>query len=46
MLPLIATSDGYYVSYDKIEIEKQIQSLKERAESINRCANGMLVFTQ
>jgi len=27
MLPVIATSDGYYCSYDRLEIEKQILSL-------------------
>lgn len=40
-LPLIATPKGYFVSYDKKEIEKQIKSLKERARSIERCANGL-----
>lgn len=44
LLPLIATSKGYYVSYDRSEIEKQIESLKQRANSINNCANGLNRF--
>jgi hypothetical protein len=41
LLPLIATSNGYYVSYDKSEIEAQIKSLEERAHSILNSANGL-----
>lgn len=41
LLPLIATSSGYYVSNDRDEIEKQIKSLTERANSIMNCANGL-----
>lgn len=41
MLPIIATSKGYYVSYDKTEIENQIKSLQERAEAILNSANGL-----
>lgn len=41
LLPLIATSHGYYVSTDPQEIKSQIQSLYERASSIRRCADGM-----
>jgi hypothetical protein len=44
MLPLIATSKGYYVSNDKSEIQNQIKSLRERANSINRCADGLLNY--
>jgi len=44
LLPLIATSNGYYVSRDRDEILKQIQSLRERAGSILDCANGMEAF--
>ena len=40
-LPLIATSNGYYVSNDKKEIEKQIKSLRERCSAIERCAAGL-----
>lgn len=41
MLPVMAASNGYYVSNDKKEIEKQIQSLLERAASIESCAKGL-----
>jgi hypothetical protein len=41
LLPLIATSKGYYTSYDKDEILKQVISLKERASSIRGCAEGL-----
>ena len=42
--PLIATSDGYFVSEDPAEIKKQILSLYERAASIRRCADGLSAF--
>jgi hypothetical protein len=41
LLPLIATSRGYYVSYDPQEIENQVKSLHQRASSINNCAQGL-----
>jgi carbamoylphosphate synthase small subunit len=41
LIPLIATSEGYYVSNDKDEIEKQIKSLTERANSILKTAQGL-----
>jgi len=44
LLPLIATSNGYYVSSDKEEIRKQIKSLIERANSIMNCAKGLNKF--
>jgi hypothetical protein len=44
LLPLIATSNGYYVSYDKEEIQNQITSLHERANSIMNCAVGLEEF--
>lgn len=44
LIPLIATSKGYYVSNDKEEIKNQIQSLQERARSINDCARGLEKF--
>jgi len=44
LLPLIATSKGYFVSYDKTIINTQIQSLRQRANSINNCANGLQKF--
>ncbi len=42
--PLIATSNGYYISFDKEEIEKQISSLNERARSMNQAATGLKEF--
>jgi hypothetical protein len=44
LLPLIATSKGYYVSYNKEEIRNQIESLTQRANSINGCAYGLQKF--
>jgi len=44
LMPLIATSKGYYVSYDKIEIQAQIQSLEERASAILNTVKGMKQF--
>lgn len=44
ILPIIATSKGYYCSYDKEEIKKQIQSLTERADAIIVSANGLKNF--
>jgi hypothetical protein len=44
LLPLIATSSGYYVSYDKDIIASQIKSLRQRAFSINNCAKGLEAF--
>lgn len=41
ILPLIATSNGYYVSYDETEIADQIRSMEERANSIRNAANGL-----
>lgn len=46
LLPLIATSIGYYVSYDKEEIDKQILSMEERARSIIKAAEGMKKFSK
>ena len=44
ILPLIATSSGYYVSTDRMEIINQIESLEQRANSIARCALGLKHF--
>ena len=41
LLPLIATSNGYYVSRDTEEIKKQIKSLEERAAAILNSAEGL-----
>jgi len=44
LLPLIATSKGYYVSYAHWEIEKEIQSLEQRARGILIAADGLKTF--
>lgn len=44
LLPLIATSNGYFTSDCKQTIIEQISSLKERANSIDRCAEGLKKF--
>jgi len=44
LLPLIATSNGYYVSHDRDEILKQIESLEQRSRSIENCAKGLKRF--
>lgn len=41
LLPLIATSKGYFVSNHFDVIQAQIKSLNERANSIRRCAAGL-----
>jgi predicted RNase H-related nuclease YkuK (DUF458 family) len=46
LLPLIATSKGYFVSYDVEEIRAQIKSLEERAKSIKDAANGLYFFVE
>lgn len=44
MIPLIATSRGYYVDYSREALESQIKSLTERSNSIMRCAQGLQTF--
>lgn len=44
ILPLIATSQGCYLSSNPIEIEKQIKSLEQRARSIQKAADGLKKF--
>jgi len=44
LLPLIATSHGYFTSDCKETIIEQIKSLQERANSIERCAQGLKKF--
>jgi len=44
IMPIIATSQGYYVSYDKQDILDQIHSLNQRANSILNSANGLRNF--
>jgi len=44
IIPLIATSHGYFTTDCKETIQNQIQSLYERANSIGRCATGLRKF--
>jgi hypothetical protein len=44
IIPLIATSNGYFTSDCKETIQEQIKSLQERANSIERCAAGLRKF--
>ena len=44
LIPLIATSHGYFTSDCTETIAEQIKSLQERANSIQRCAEGLKKF--
>jgi hypothetical protein len=44
ILPVCSTSKGYFISYDKKVLEKQIVSLSQRANSIMSCAYGLERF--
>jgi len=44
LLPLIATSNGYFCSLNPDVIRSQVKSLQERARSIRDCANGLERF--
>ena len=44
LLPIIATSRGYYCSYNKSDIRLQIKSLNERADAIMNSAVGLEQF--
>jgi hypothetical protein len=44
LLPLMATSKGYFVTDDKDIILAQITSLMQRANSIEGCAQGLKEF--
>ena len=44
IVPVIATAKGYYVSHDKQELKKQVQSLYERAAAITNSAKGLEQF--
>lgn len=46
LLPIIATSKGYYCSYDPVEISRQITSLNERADAIINSARGLERFLE
>lgn len=44
MLPVLASSSGYYVSYNQSEVMEEIESLYQRASGINSAANGLKKF--
>lgn len=44
ILPLMGTSNGYYCTKDRAELESQIESLTQRAEAIMTSANGLKKF--
>jgi len=44
IIPLIATSKGYYVSNDRNELVSQIMSLRDRSSAIMKCVNGLEKF--
>src|SRR6187399_3136288 len=44
LLPIIATSRGYFITEDQEEIKKQVKSLYERASQIKKAAQGMENF--
>jgi hypothetical protein len=44
ILPLMGTSNGYYCTKDRDELESQIESLTQRAEAIMTSANGLKKF--
>ncbi len=46
LLPLMATSEGYYTAESLDEIKGQIKSLEERASAIQKAADGLKKFIQ
>jgi hypothetical protein len=44
ILPLMGTSNGYYCTKDRDELESQIESLTQRSEAIMSSANGLKKF--
>lgn len=46
ILPVIATSNGYYTSYETNEILKEIKSLNERADAIKFASDGLKIFLE
>ena len=44
ILPVMGTSNGYYITKDRAELESQIESLTQRAEAIMTSANGLKKF--
>jgi len=44
ILPVMGTSNGYYCTKDRAELQSQIDSLTQRAEAIMSSANGLKKF--
>lgn len=44
MLPVLASSSGYYISYDKAEVQQEVESLMQRANGIRIAADGLKKF--
>lgn len=44
ILPVMATSKGYYISYDKAEIAKQIISLEQRRDAMQAAIDGLKLW--
>ena len=44
ILPVMGTTNGYYITKDRAELESQIESLTQRAEAIMTSANGLKKF--
>jgi hypothetical protein len=44
VLPILATSKGYFVSYNKQLIENHVNSMCQRANSIASAATGLQAF--
>lgn len=44
ILPVMGTSNGYYCTKDRLELQSQIESLTQRAEAIMTSANGLKKF--
>lgn len=44
LLPVIATSKGYYCSFELDEIQREIDSLNERADAIRTASDGLKKF--
>jgi hypothetical protein len=44
ILPVMGTSNGYYITKDRTELESQIESLTQRSEAIMSSANGLKKF--
>jgi len=44
IIPIISDSEGYFVSYEKKDLEKVIKSLDQRSNSIKRSSEGLKKF--